>query len=133
MAISEDRVNRLAAFIDRVSELRQSWGVANYKELWSYPLPGDSLAPIDPISRPRGSSQLHYLTSREANVPVTKHVQRVCHHTLPWLISFSLGVWQAQSRAGVYAEASAIVYTLGQSRGVTAIAKIADGLVLLRM
>jgi len=46
---------------------------------------------------------------------------------------FSLGVWQAQSRAGVYAEASAIVYTLGQSRGVTAIAKIAGGLVLLRM
>ena len=45
----------------------------------------------------------------------------------------SLGVWQAQSRAGVYAEASAIVYTLGQSRGVTAIAKIAGGLVLLRM
>ena len=44
----------------------------------------------------------------------------------------SLGVWQAQSRAGVYAEASAIVYTLGQSRGVTAIAKIAGGLVLLR-
>ena len=49
------------------------------------------------------------------------------------LILFSLGVWQAQSRAGVYAEASAIVYTLGQSRGVTAIAKIAGGLVLLRM
>ena len=48
-------------------------------------------------------------------------------------IHFSSGVWQAQSRAGVYAEASAIVYTLGQSRGVTAIAKIADGLVLLRM
>ena len=46
---------------------------------------------------------------------------------------WSLGVWQAQSRAGVYAEASAIVYTLGQNRGVTAIAKIADGLVLLRM
>ena len=46
---------------------------------------------------------------------------------------FSLGVWQAQSRAGVYAEASAIVYTLGQNRGVTAIAKIAGGLVLLRM
>jgi len=45
----------------------------------------------------------------------------------------SLGVWQAQSRAGVYAEASAIVYTLGQSRGVTAIAKIAGGLALLRM
>jgi len=45
----------------------------------------------------------------------------------------TLGVWQAQSRAGVYAEASAIVYTLGQSRGVTAIAKIAGGLVLLRM
>ena len=45
----------------------------------------------------------------------------------------ALGVWQAQSRAGVYAEASAIVYTLGQSRGVTAIAKIAGGLVLLRM
>ena len=51
----------------------------------------------------------------------------------PSLILFSLGVWQAQSRAGVYAEASAIVYTLGQSRGVTAIAKIAGGLVLLRM
>ena len=50
-----------------------------------------------------------------------------------WLISFSLGVWQAQSKAGVYAEASAIVYTLGQSKGVTAIAKIAGGLVLLRM
>ena len=49
------------------------------------------------------------------------------------LISVSLGVWQPQSRAGVYAEASAIVYTLGQSRGVTAIAKIAGGLVLLRM
>jgi len=45
----------------------------------------------------------------------------------------SLGIWQAQSRAGVYAEASAIVYTLGQNRGVTAIAKIAGGLVLLRM
>jgi len=59
--------------------------------------------------------------------------QRVCHDTLPWLISFSLGVWQAQSRAGVYAETSAIVYTLGQSKGVTAIAKIAGGLVLLRM
>ena len=49
------------------------------------------------------------------------------------LIFFSLGVWQAQSRAAVYAEASAIVYMLGQSRGVTAIAKIAGGLVLLRM
>ena len=49
------------------------------------------------------------------------------------LILFSLGVWQAQSTAGVYAEASAIVYTLGQSRGVTVIAKIAGGLVLLRM
>jgi len=48
-------------------------------------------------------------------------------------MSFSLGVWQAHSRAGVYAEAPAIVYTLGQSRGVTAIAKIAGGLVLLRM
>jgi hypothetical protein len=46
---------------------------------------------------------------------------------------YSLGVWQAQSRAGVYAEASAIVYALRQSRGVTAIAKIAGGLVLLRM
>ena len=44
-----------------------------------------------------------------------------------------LGEWQAQSRAGVYAEASAIVCTMGQSRGVTAIAKIAGGLVLLRM
>jgi len=33
----------------------------------------------------------------------------------------------------VYAEASATVYTTGQSRGVTAIAKIAGGLVLLRM
>jgi hypothetical protein len=50
-----------------------------------------------------------------------------------WLILFSLDVWQAQSRAGVYAEASAIVYTLGQSGGVTAIAKIAGGLLLLRM
>ncbi len=40
---------------------------------------------------------------------------------------------RTHSRAGVYAEASAIVYTLGQSRGVTAIAKIAGGLVLLRM
>jgi hypothetical protein len=45
----------------------------------------------------------------------------------------SLGVWQAQWRAGVYVEASAIVYTLGQSKGVTAIAKIAGGLALLRM
>ncbi len=44
-----------------------------------------------------------------------------------------VGAWQAQSKAGVYAEASAIVYTLGQSRGVTAIAKIAGGLVLLPM
>jgi hypothetical protein len=35
--------------------------------------------------------------------------------------------------AGVYAEGSAIVYTLGQSRGVTATAKIAGGLVLLRI
>ena len=43
------------------------------------------------------------------------------------------GVWQAQSRAGVYVEVSAIVYTVDQSRGVTAIAKIAGGLVLLRM
>jgi hypothetical protein len=51
----------------------------------------------------------------------------------PRLSLFSLGVWQAQSRAGVYAEASAIVYTLGQSRGVIAIAKIAGGLVRLRM
>ncbi len=42
-------------------------------------------------------------------------------------------VWKAQSMAGVYAEASAIVFTLGQSRGLTAIAKIAGGLVLLRM
>jgi hypothetical protein len=59
----------------------------------------------------------------------------VCHprHRQRWLSSVSLDVWQAQSRAGVYAEASAIVYTLGQSRGVTAIAKIAGGLVLLRM
>jgi hypothetical protein len=56
MAISEDRVNRLAAFIDRVSELRQSWGVANHRELWSFPLPGDSLAPIDPISRREGAA-----------------------------------------------------------------------------
>ena len=71
-----------------------------------------------------------------------EQVQHVCHNTLPWLISltrdlpsslalsgypvhladsqsarFSLGVWQAQSRAGAYAEASAIVYTVGQSRG----------------
>ena len=46
---------------------------------------------------------------------------------------FSLGVWKAQSTAGVYAEAFAIVYTLGQGRGLTAIAKIAVGLVLLRM
>src|SRR6266446_10026387 len=61
---------------------------------------------------------------------MAKKVQRVCRDTLPWLISFSLGVWQAQSRAGVYAEASAIVYTLDQSMGVTAIAKIAGGLVL---
>jgi len=50
-----------------------------------------------------------------------------------WVAYLFLGVWQVQSRAGVYAEASAIVYTLGQSRGVTAIAKIAGGLVLLRM
>jgi hypothetical protein len=42
-------------------------------------------------------------------------------------------VCHAQSRAGVYAEASAIVYTVGQSREVTAIAKIAGGLVVLRM
>jgi len=35
--------------------------------------------------------------------------------------------------AGVYAEASAIVFTLGQSAGLTAIAKIAVGLVLLRI
>lgn len=35
--------------------------------------------------------------------------------------------------AGVYAEASVIVYTIDQRRGVTAIAKIADGLMLLRM
>ena len=69
----------------------------------------------------------------EVNDPIAKQPQRVCRATLPWLIFFSLGVWQAQSRAGVYAEASAIVYTLGQSRGVTAIAKIAGGLVLLRM
>jgi hypothetical protein len=69
----------------------------------------------------------------EANDPIAKQPQRVCRATLPWLIFFSLGVWQAQPRAGVYAEASAIVYTLGQSRGVTAIAKIAGGLVLLRM
>ena len=40
-------------------------------------------------------------------------------------IHFSLGVWQAQSRVGVYAEGSAIVYMLGQSREVTAIVKIA--------
>jgi hypothetical protein len=45
----------------------------------------------------------------------------------------SLDVWLAPSRAGVYAGASAIVYMLGQSRGATAIAKIAGGLVLLRM
>ena len=69
----------------------------------------------------------------EANDPIAQQPQRVCRATLPWLIFFSLGVWQAQSRAGVYAEASAIVYTLGQSREVTAIAKIAGGLVLLRM
>jgi hypothetical protein len=24
------------------------------------------------------------------NGPIAKHVQRVCHHTLPWLISVSL-------------------------------------------
>jgi len=48
-------------------------------------------------------------------------------------IRVSLGVWQAQWRAGVYAEASAMVYTSGQGRGVTAIATIAGGLVLLRM
>ena len=69
----------------------------------------------------------------EANGPIAIQPQRVCHDTLPWLISISLGVWRAQSRAGVYAEMSAIVYMLGQSRGVTAIAKIAGGLVLLRM
>ena len=69
----------------------------------------------------------------EVNDPIAKQPQRVCRATLPWLIFFSLGVWQAQSRAGVYAEASAIVYTLGQSTGATAIAKIAGGLVLLRM
>ena len=50
-----------------------------------------------------------------------------------WLILVSLGVWQTESRAGVYAEAFAIVYTSGQSGGVTAIAKIAGELVLLRM
>ena len=50
-----------------------------------------------------------------------------------WLILVSLGVWQTQSTAGVYVEAFAIVYTLGRSRGVTAIAKITGGLVLLRM
>ena len=70
---------------------------------------------------------------REQAGPIAIQVQRVCHNTLPWLISFSLGVWQGQSRAGVYAAASAIVYMIGQSRGVTAIAKIAGGLVLLRM
>ncbi len=45
----------------------------------------------------------------------------------------SLGIWQAQSRAAVYAEASDIVYALGQSREVTAIAKIAGEPVLLLM
>lgn len=38
-----------------------------------------------------------------------------------------------QSKAGVYAEPSAIVCTSGQDREVTVTAKIAAGLVLLRM
>jgi hypothetical protein len=71
---------------------------------------------------------------RDPHILCYETVQRVCRARCRqrWLSFVSLGVWQAQSRAGVYAEASAIVYTVGQGRGVTAIAKIAGGLVLLR-
>jgi hypothetical protein len=30
-------------------------------------------------------------TKTVTNGPISKQVQRVCHDTLPWLISFSLG------------------------------------------
>ncbi len=53
--------------------------------------------------------------------------------TLDAISSISLSIWQARSRAGVYAEASVIVYTAGPSREVTAIAKIAGELVVLPM
>lgn len=47
------------------------------------------------------------------------------------VVLLSLGKWQLRLKADVYAEMSAIVSTFGPRRGVTAIAKIAGGLVPL--
>ena len=37
-----------------------------------------------------------HLTNRRANGPLANNPERVCHDTLPWLISFSLGLCRAQ-------------------------------------
>jgi len=34
MSMSQDKVDDLGTFIQRVSEIRQSWGLAKHKELW---------------------------------------------------------------------------------------------------
>jgi hypothetical protein len=34
MPILEEPVNSLGAFIDRVNEIRKSWGLPKHKELW---------------------------------------------------------------------------------------------------
>ena len=49
MSMSQDPVDRLGKFIERVSEIRQSWGLAKHKELW---FRGESKDYGDSILRP---------------------------------------------------------------------------------
>ena len=49
MPTLEEPVNRLGEFIDRVSKIRQSWGLARHKELW---FRGESRDYGDTILRP---------------------------------------------------------------------------------
>ena len=48
-------------------------------------------------TRTRQSQSCHLLDA--ANGPITEQVQRVCYDTLPWLISFSLGLMPASVTA----------------------------------
>jgi FRG domain len=49
MPISEEPVNSLGEFIDRVNEIRKSWGLPKHKELW---FRGESRDYGDTILRP---------------------------------------------------------------------------------
>jgi hypothetical protein len=67
----------------------------------------------------------------EADVPIARQLQRVCHDTLPWLISFSLDIFTGQSCRAERSILKASNQSSRQPRGWRRLLELAGAVILL--